>query len=241
MLAGAGERAEWYTLAVATPILFVVGDAVPKSVFRRLRESIVYRLSWFLRVSDVLFHVTGLAPLVRGVSAGLMWLLGASRRRRPYHHLGLAAVLAEGHASGALTHFQSVMADRVMQIGDVRLTDVMMPMRHVVRAQQDATVRQIVELIRDHSYSRLPLLDADGQVAGVLDVYEVLTADKSVVPAELAGRPLILSADTTVTDALYQMRQARRALAVVEDAGKHVGIVTIKDLVEEIVGELEAW
>jgi CBS domain containing-hemolysin-like protein len=54
--------------------------------------------------------------------------------------------------------------------------------------------------------------------------------------------PLVLSGDTTVTDAIYHIQQSRSQMAIVSDsAGKHVGIVTIKDLVEEIVGELDAW
>lgn len=54
--------------------------------------------------------------------------------------------------------------------------------------------------------------------------------------------PPDLPSDTTVTDALYSMKQANAPMAAVtDDSGRHIGIVTIKDLVEEIVGELEAW
>ncbi len=60
--------------------------------------------------------------------------------------------------------------------------------------------------------------------------------------ALLIALPLVLPQHLAVTDALYQMQRAREIMAVaVDSTGRHIGIVTIKDLVEEIVGELEAW
>ena len=125
MLAGTGHATEWYTIAVATPILFIFGEAVPKNVFQRLAERIVYRLAPLLRGASFLFNACGIAPLVRGFSGLLMRLGPRGARTFHAHHEGLAAIVAEGRASGVLTHFQSVMADRVMQIDQVHLADVM--------------------------------------------------------------------------------------------------------------------
>ncbi len=244
VLSGYGEYAEWYTLAVATPLLFVLGDAVPKNVFRRLAETLMYRLAWFLKFSNLLFKFTGISLLVRGISAALLSLAGAGRRKPPLQGHPLSWVLAEGRASGVLTHFQSVMADRVMNIADVTLADVMVPMRKAATAPQDVGRAELVELIRHHNYSRMPMLDEADRVVGVLDIYDVLAdgEDDSSRPAEKMTPPLYLPAGTPVTDALYQMQREHSAMAVVEgeDSG-HIGIVTIKDLVEEIVGELEEW
>ena len=79
-------------------------------------------------------------------------------------------------------------------------------------------------------------------MAGILDVYAVMLDEAGQPPARHATEPLIMPAETTVTDALYQMQRRPAAMAVVADSeGVHVGIATVKDLVEEIVGELEAW
>jgi len=242
VLAGAEARSEWYTIALMTPVLFVVGDSVPKHVFRDLCEKLTYRFAWFLVGSSWLFNACGLAPLVRGFS-GLLTRLAGRRTggHGPLEHEGLAAVVAEGRASGLLTHFQTVMADRVMHIGRVRLTDVMIPMGDVISAPLEVGRDELIERIRDRNYSRIPLLGGDGKVAGVLDIYDVLACDDATAPAEMMTEPLILPADMPVTDALYRMQRGHAAMAVVAEAGAHVGIVTVKDVVEEIVGELEAW
>jgi len=242
-LSGAGHATEWYTIAATTPILFIFGESVPKNVFQRLAERAVYRLSWLLRASSVAFNACGICPLVRGFSWLLMRLIPGQRGGGFHaHHEGLAAIVAEGRASGVLTHFQSVMADRVMQIAQVRLADVMVPLGEAVTAPAGVGPDKLVEIIRHHDYSRVPLLDPAGKVVAVLDVYKVLLGRDQADPTALAAEALVLPADMGVTDALYRMQRGRETMAVVEDAaGSHVGLVTVKDLVEEIVGELDAW
>lgn len=241
VLAGYGDRAGWYTIAIATPLLFVTGDSGPKIIFQRLGTEIVYRLSWLLKVSRVVFLATGILPLVLALSAVLMRLTGVAGKKSALGHEGVAAVVAEGRGSGVLTHFQSVMADRVMHIEDVTVGDVMVPMRRVVSAPLNADRDQLVEIIRVYNYSRLPLRQPSGQVEGILNVYDLLVATEPTSAAQIMTAPLVLPAETTVTRALYQMRRSRQAMAVISRNTKHVGIITIKDLVEEIVGELEAW
>ena len=240
--AGAERAAEWYSLAIATPVLFVLAESVPKNVFQRLAESWVYRCAWLLEVSSVILNACGAAPLVRGFAALMLRMFGAKGDGRPLSQRGLAALVAEGHASGVLTHFQSMMVDRVIRIREVTLRDAMVPLAQVVKASRDAPVAEIMTLIKDHHYTRIPLLDDSAQVVAILDAYKVIIAPQTVSLPEKAIEPLILSGDLVVTDALYRMQRAHAAMAVVADRdARHVGIVTIKDLVEEIVGELQAW
>ena len=242
LLAGAGDRAEMYTIAAATPMLFVLGDAVPKNVFHRLDEQPVYTLTLLVRISDWLFKITGLSPLVLAISWVFMKTLG-HRKTEDAHHWNdsLANALAEGHASGAITHFQSIMADRVMHIGEVKIREVMVPIARAVRAEAGVGQEELVELYRRHDVSRIPLLDAEAKVVGILDVYDALTQNHGQATSEKATPPTILSADMSVDDALYRMQSSHAVMGIVEDDGAHVGIVTIKDLVEEIIGEIEAW
>lgn len=243
VMAGYEENAEWYTLAVTTPLLFIFSESLPKNLFQRMPERLVYAGILPMRLFALLFKLFGLSYLVRGVSKGLLLLLGrnSAQPKSLLGHEALLAVMAEGHAAGALTGAQREMADRVMHIARVCVADVLQPMDKVLKAPQDVSREEFLQRIAERNYSRLPLLDKQGRVTGVVDVYDVLT-DRTDRPIHVyAVEPLILPADQTVTQALYAMQQARRSFAVVESDGKHVGIITIKDLVEEIVGELAAW
>ncbi len=240
LLGGCGDRAKWYTLAVATPLFFVVSDSVPKCVFHRTAETLSYRFAWLLRAANGVFLATGLSPLVRGVTCVLLRLTGAHRRQQSPLGSSLAAAVAEGHASGVLTQFQSAMANRVMQLKGVTVRDAMKSMQGVVRAPVTADREYVMELLQQHDYSRIPLLDNDAQVAGILNIYDVLVRDEEIDPAQAAREPLVVPVNMNVTDSLYCLQRARQTMAVVADPhGQHIGIVTIKDLVEEIVGDME--
>lgn len=241
-LAGYAENAELLTTAVATPLLFVLTESVPKVVFQRLGAAAVYRFTWLLRAADTLFRLTGVSLLVRAVGGALMRLTRESRSGEgTFATPHLAAIVAEGQASGTLTHFQSVMADRVARLSEVTLRDVMVPMREAATAPPDVTREQLMRLIAQHNYSRVPLLDDRRQVVGILDVYEVLIAEGAGAPADRMRPPLALPSELNVTDALYRMQRKGEVMAVVESGGRHVGLATMKDLVEEIVGDLQAW
>ncbi len=242
-LAGTAAYAGLYTVAVATPILFIFGENVPKNLFRRSAETLVYRLAWLLGGASVLFNACGAAPLVRAFTRLLMRLVGRGRTRAPaMMPRGLAEIVAEGADSGALTHMQSMMAERVMRIREVTLADVMTPMHEVAMVDVHVGRDELIEIIRSHEFSRLPLTGDDGQVAGILDTYDVLTGAGDEQPADKATDPPIMSASMPVTDALYRLQREHNVMAVVaNERGRHVGIVTVKDLVEEIVGEIEEW
>ena len=242
---GGAQNAEWLTLVVATLVLFVLDSAVPKSVAQRHGDGLTYRLSWFLRASSVLYNAIGLAGMVRGVSWGLMKFFRRAPRS-PRHtllsHDVLPTLMAEGQASGVLTHQQSIMADRIMHIEERHLHDVMIPLAKVVKAPVSVWRVEVIELLRAQNHWRLPLMDAHSQVAGVLDLYDVLLGPTDQSPSDCMTAPLVLQEQLPVTEALYEMQHHRRVLAVVSNkAGRHIGIVTIKDVVEEIIGELDVW
>jgi len=240
--AGAGGRTEWYTIAAATPVLFIFGESVPKNVFQRLGETLVYRCAGVLRISSVVFSACGLSPLVRGVAWLLMRAAPGGRRRPPGSRQSLSAIMTEGAAGGVLTHSQTIMVERVIHIGEVSLGDAMIPMSRVAAVGPGVTREGLLGVLEKHSYSRLPVLDDGGRAVGVLNIYDVLTDESVSRPADAMRPAPALAADVSVTDALFRMQQANCEMGIVADAeGLAAGIVTIKDLVEEIVGELEAW
>ena len=92
-------------------------------------------------------------------------------------------------------------------------------------------------------FSRLPVYrDTPRRIVGIVNVYHVLTDEEEKPITDYVQEATFLQASETVPAALLKMQQARQVIAIVTDpAGNCVGLFTIKDLVEEIVGELAAW
>lgn len=243
LLAGAREHAaSLYTELVATTALFILGESLPKSLFRLHAERAVYGWSWFLRAAKWLFLVTGLLPLVRGVSWAMLRLVRRGKSGPTLSEERMAEIFAEGQAGGVMTHVQTVMADRVMRLRSVSLAAAMVPIDKAATVAPDEPRQELLRLVASTNYSRLPVRDGGGRIVGVLDVYDVLAREEVQRPSECMTEPLVLTDSYSVSDALYHMQRAHKRMAVVTaPSGRHVGIVTIKDLVEEIVGELEAW
>ena len=241
-----------YTAAILTPIMFVFGEVVPKNLFRRHANRWTLRSVRPLRIAMRLFRGVGLVGGLQWLSDRMMRLTG-DRSGTGVGELGgraeIQAMLEEGWASGALTDEQSRMIQRVMNLADVAVRDVMVPVARAVTVDRAQSRTAFLTSVRRHPHSRVPVTQ-NGQPVGIVNVYDVLShpaPDRSASAdpdwlMKLARPPLWFDTDQPVTAALYALQRARRVMACVRDRqGRWVGILTLKDLVEEIIGEIGEW
>ena len=241
------HRAELLTTLLVTPVLFIAGEMIPKNLFQRFADQLVYRWLWLLRGSQLLFQASGLVPLI-GTLTNLIVRISRGNAKSA-DVLGareqLHAMLRDTAAAGALSRYQTQIAENVLNVSGVTVRDVMTPLRRVEMLPHDATARQFQRMAERSPYSRWPVYRRGHrhEIIGVVNVLEVLLADdaKWDLHAHLL-EPVTLPSQLPVMPALLRLQRTRRAMGIVADArGRAVGIVTIKDLVEEIVGELVAW
>ncbi len=239
------RQQELLTTLLVTPTIFVLGEIVPKNLFRLAAERLVYPLGGLLLSTRLLVRWTGLGPLVTGFATLTLrlWQRGG-RGRLIEPRQRVQALLAEGHAHGALSLAQSRMASRVMRTGETTIREVMVPLSRVVSIPADCSRERFVQTLAGHEFSRLPAWQGQpDRVVGILNIYDVLyDEDPSARPAQHLRPPVVMQPDWDLARALVTLQRAHRAMGLVVDGkGRALGIVTMKDLVEEIVGELEAW
>lgn len=238
--------ADLYAMAILTPVLLVFGAILPKNWFQRECERWMYPLALPLTLLVGLMRFTGILWLQRVLSDLLVRWAGSSGAPGG-QPLALRAsvrrLLHEGAARSGLTPLQRDMIDRVMNVSRVRLGRVMVPLRRTVHVPETITREEFLRIARMAHFSRLPVYrERPGRMVGVVEIFDVLT-DESRRPVREQVRPtLFLKVWETVPAALLRMQQARAFMALVVDGHDEcIGLLTMKDLVEEIVGELEAW
>jgi CBS domain containing-hemolysin-like protein len=244
---------ELLTSVTLAPVLFIFADLVPKDIFNNGADRLMYPAARPLWVADVFFRNLGLVSLLKGV--GRLWVRVARlagvevppEATAPFPpRARLQAILRDSVAEGVMTPYQNELTEKIMNLQHVGIQSAMVPASKAVTISMAAGREDFYRLVRGCPYSRLPVVDpSEGDVLGVLRVHDVL---RELLPNDefdltLFVRLALDLPDTmNVAQAMFAMQSARLPMGIVRNAkGEFVGLVTLKDLVEEIVGELAAW
>jgi putative hemolysin len=231
--AGALRGAAW-TCLVLVPPLYLLGETLPRALARARAHQLfpfvaaaVQRAGWLFR------------PLTAAAHAVSRGLLGA---RRPATdpteaRRHLEALLQESERVGVVEPAEREIIAGVFEFGRTPVGAVMTPVERIVSAPADATAGEITAVIRRTGYSRIPIRDADGRgMRGMVHVFDLFKLDPAARPRPRAV--VRFDPRTPCDDALVEMKRRRRHLAVVTEGPRVVGMVTMEDLVEELVGEI---
>ncbi|MEM9790240.1 MAG: CNNM domain-containing protein [Planctomycetota bacterium] len=241
---------DWAAIAlnalVVTPILFVFGETLPKDFFSAHSDAVMYRLGGVLRWSRRVFFYSGLTPAVSVAWSALSLVFGGQGRYEATHpRRQMAYLFKEGIGYGLLTDRQSALVDRVMRLSDTSLADAMTPWARAMKVRADDPPGVMWRLAEQGGgRSRYPVVERGGGVIGVVNVLDALVHDREACPPirELMTPSVTLRATTGLRAGLSELQRRGGSLAVVVDErGKPVGVVTPRDLVEPITGQLAQW
>jgi len=234
-----GRDAELYTVALATPVVFVFGEVVPKNLFQLHADYLMGRASLPLSVAQRVCRATGIVWLLKGLAAGVNRLTGtvdtdiiATPRRR------IASLLQEALADRDFGEEQSELVERVVQLSETPVHNVMVPRNRVTTIRAAADRKELVRIARRTGHARLPVFDTQpSHVVGTIRVDDLLRRDDwDSVDTHLQAVPA-LRPHATVATAIRSLQESRRDMAIVTDhGGRMLGIVTLTDLLEELVG-----
>ncbi len=221
------------TLALAAVLLLVVGQSVPRAIARR----------WGMTLVPVLLpglHLLGL--VVAPVLAFAEWAARAMARSAPRPEEdardALEDLLREGELEGVGEADESAIISGVVEFGVKRVRDVMTPRERIVAVDRAMPPSDIARLVARTAFSRIPVTDGDlDQVLGMIHSFDVL--ERPTTPVARLRRVTFAAPDLPCIDLMRTMLRERRHLAIVRDAsGRTLGLATLEDLVEELVGDI---
>ncbi|MCA9243442.1 MAG: DUF21 domain-containing protein [Phycisphaerales bacterium] len=238
-------RAELITTAIVTPLVLVFGGVLPKDWFRREADRLMLIASGPLAIMAAMIRSLGLTAMLRGFVRYLTRWLNPDGNEQAVllPRAQTVALLEEGAVRGGLSAFQRETMERVMKLGGVRVQTIMTPLNRAAILPDTTSRDDFLRVARMSHFSRIPIWrDAASNLIGVINVYDVLTDDTGRDVLDFLKPAVYIPPGTTAPAALLRLQQSHEAMAIVRDAnGACIGLLTMKDLVEEIVGELEDW
>ncbi|GFI37608.1 hypothetical protein IMSAGC015_01795 [Lachnospiraceae bacterium] len=228
--------------AVLTVAILLFGEITPKTMatIHAERMALIYApvIRIFMKV------MTPAIFIINGMSMGVLFLLRVDPKagKRAMTENELRTIVDVSHEDGVIESDEKEMIYNVFDLGDARAKDVMVPRVHVTFADAQSTYAELIELFREDKFTRLPVFEeTTDNVIGTINMKDLLLFDNT---KEFHVRDILREAYFTyeyksISELLVEMRQASFNIAIVLDEyGETAGLITLEDILEEIVGEI---
>lgn len=227
---------------IMTMILLVFGEITPKAYCNIHGETISLRFS---RV--ILGMQVALYPVVRGlegVTRGIFQVTGSDEKPKPISEEEVRAVIDVGVEEKALQKSEQEMMEDVMEFHDTRVRAIMTPRNKMFVLDARMLLWDALPLVNESGYSRIPLMEeTKDNIVGIVHIRDVLKAVETktsyMMLKDVARKPLFVSMEMGINKLMkeFQGRHIHMAI-VVDEHGSTEGIVTLEDIIEELVGEI---
>jgi CBS domain containing-hemolysin-like protein len=234
--------------AVVTFLHVVVGELAPKTVAIQKAETVTLLFAvpiiWFYKIMyPFIWVLNGSARLL----VGIFGLKPASEHELAHSEEELRILLSESYKSGEINKNELKYVNNIFEFDERIAKEIMVPRTEMVSISIDDTFKDIMDIVKTENYTRYPVVEGDkDNILGFINVKEFLTAkfvnEDSDIDLKLESfiNPVIRVIETIpIHDLLVKMQKESTHLAIlIDEYGGTSGLVTVEDIIEEIVGEI---
>ncbi|MGJ7910213.1 hemolysin family protein [Neobacillus sp. LXY-1] len=235
------------SFAIITFFNVVIGELAPKTFAIQKSEEVIMifakPLIWFYKLMYPFIWV--LNRSARFVT-GMFGIKPASEHDIALSEEELRMILSQSYESGEINQSEFSYMNNIFEFDDRIAKEIMVPRTEVVTLYKDATLEEIIETVKEERYTRYPVIEGDkDNILGIINIKEVLT---DCIQQKCSGErplmnylnPVIHVIETIpIQELLVKLQKNRSHMAILSDEyGGTAGIVTIEDILEEIVGEI---
>lgn len=240
---GTNPRLEEYDFIISTvimtPLLLFLGEILPMSIFQQYSSLLSRLMIVPLRVAwYVLYPFTVTTSLF---SSSITRMLGLEFKEQGFaNREELRLMITQGSEAEKQFEDDSDILEEIFEFSQTTARNVMVPLIDVVAVPVTATVAEVVDTIRDSHHSRIPVYeDRIDNIVGIVRAPDLVTFGDSTPVARAMYRPYFIPDVKFIEEVLADFRiNQKRMGIVVNEFGGCAGIVTIEDIVEELVGEI---
>ncbi len=238
------ERAENLGIAgtfVTALIVYLFAEMIPKSLTKVHNESAALA---FAPPMKILVKVLTPISAIFAAISNLVAKLFAASEQNTVTEEEIISIIETIEDEGVLEPEKQALVSSAMEFREKLAEDIMVPMSEVVSVSSTTPKEQLVEIIKTSPYSRIPVYEGNkDNVIGILpaNLYlSLYTAGKNIVLRKILLKPYVFDQKTEITSLLQRMRLNKlHMIFVIDEKKRKVGLITMEDLLEELVGDIQ--
>ena len=230
--------------SIITFLHIVFGELAPKSIAIQRPVATTMRIAAPLQFFYYIFRP--IIWLLNGFANFLLRLIGIEVNAHEAHHSSeeLQYLLEKGKESGALNNAEHELIKNVFDFNERIVKNIMVPRTKIVAVEITDTPEELITTATEEGYSRIPIYDDNiDQIVGIVhtkDLLPIIVQGKEVVLKNIIRKPYFIPETKKINDLMAEFQQKRIQIAIVLDEfGGTAGMVTLEDIVEELVGEIQ--
>ena len=237
-----GDIGSGIATGVLTLVILIFGEVSPKTMATIKADSFSLAIAGIIDV--LMFVLTPVIFIINTFASGVLRLL----RINPYDadkamtEYEIRTIVDESQESGVIEDEEREMIHNVFDFGDSLAKEVMVPRIDMTFVHVDASYKELIEIYREYKYTRLPVYEeSTDYIIGIINMKDVILIEdtNNFSIRDIIREPYFTYEHKNTSDLFIEMRQASIPLAIVLDEyGVTAGLVTLEDLLEEIVGEI---
>lgn len=237
-----GSRAVGIITGVLTLVILMFGEIIPKTWARQKAESITLLYSSLIRI--LMTILTPFIFLIDKISSWILHLLhiDANGNDLSITETELKTYVDVSHEGGAIESEEREMIYNIFDFGDTVAKDIMVPRIQMTTVPIDATYQELLSTFQESMFTRIPVYDGDpDHIIGLVNVKDfILVKDKEKFQIKKILRDAYYTYEyKNVADLLMEIREKSYNIAfVLSEYGTTVGMITMEDMIEELVGEI---
>lgn len=240
-IAYSGSAGVGIATAIMTVVILIFGEITPKTLASQNSEKVSLKVINFINLLVILFKPV--IFVLNVVTDSIIKALGGdvTKKSPMITEAELKTIVNVSHEEGVLEVDERRMINNVFDFGDSKAKDVMTPRTDIAAVRNDAAYEEIIEVFERERFSRIPVYkESIDDIVGILHLKDIIFIDRKNFNVEDYMREPFFTYEYKPTSELFsQMRTKRIPVAIILDEyGGTSGLVTIEDLVEEIVGEI---
>ena len=237
-----GNRAVGVATGILTLLILVFGEITPKTLSTISAESIALKNAKI--IYGLMVVLTPVIYVVNQLSLGVLLLLriDPNAKRDSITEDELRTIVEVSHEEGVIESEEKKMINNVFDFGDSVAKDIMVPRIDMTLVEVNATYQELLDIFREEKYTRIPVFEENtDNVVGIINVKDLLLIDnhEEFHIRDYLREPLYTYEYKKTAELMVEMRKTFNNIVIVLDEyGATAGLITLEDMLEEIVGEI---